>query len=140
MKSSLKPGVSRTERVVVDRDRAIAFMGDAVRVYSTPSMVSDVEYASLRLIQEHLDPGMSSVGIQVSVDHVGATPVGESVDVTVTVRAVEGRRVSLGAEIRDALEVVGTGSHTRFVVDVARHGERVAEKIRKLANASPSSP
>lgn len=140
MKASLEPGVSRTERVSIDNDRVIAFMGDAVRVYSTPSMVSDVEYACLRLIQEHLEPGKSSVGVHVSMEHLGATPLGASVDVVVTVRAVEGRKVSLDAEVRDALEVVGRGSHTRFVVDVGRHEERVAEKIRKLADASPSSP
>ena len=31
-------------------------------------------------------------------------------------------------EIRDAVEVVGRGRHVRFVIDVARQAQRIAEK------------
>ena len=133
MQTNLKPGVTRTEHIHIDDTRVITFMGDALRLYSTPSMVSDVEYACLRLIQEHLEQGQSSVGVHVSMDHLGATPLGASVEVTVTVTSVDERKVMLEAEVRDSLETVGKGSHVRFVVDVARHSQRVAAKKRKLA-------
>ncbi len=54
MELKLHTGMTTTEHVRVDNDRSIAFMGEALRMYSTPSMVSDVEYACLRLIQKHL--------------------------------------------------------------------------------------
>lgn len=132
MKSTLVAGVSRTERIDIDATRTIAFLGEELRVYSTPSMVSDVEYASLHLIDEHLDEGESSVGIHVSVDHLGATPLGAWVDVTVTVTEVDGRKVILSAEVRDAVEQVGRGTHQRYVIDVARHGERLQKKVERL--------
>lgn len=128
----LKPGDTATETVRVDRDRTIGFMGEAGRVYSTPSMVSDVEYACLRLIQKHLPEGQSSVGMHVSVDHLAPTPVGTDVHVTVTVSAVDGRKVTLSASVRDALELVGTGTHVRFVVDVPRQIRRIEEKNKRL--------
>ena len=133
MKPSLAPGASRSERIAVDRGRTIGFLGEAMRVYATPSMVNDVEYACLRLVQEHLDEGESSVGTHVSMDHLGATPLGETVEVTVTVTAVEGRSVTMSAEVRDRLETVGRGRHTRFVIDVARQARRLEEKAARLA-------
>lgn len=129
----MKIGVERRERVVVDRERTIGFLGDAKRVYSTPAMVNDIEYACYRLIQEHLDAGESSLGVHVSVDHLGPTPLGAEVTVTVRVSAVEGRKVSLDAEVNDAAEQVGRGRHVRFVIDLARHEKRLKAKADALA-------
>lgn len=128
----MRMGVERFERVVVDRERTIGFLGDAKRVYSTPAMVSDIEYACYRLIQEHLDAGESSLGVHVSVDHLGPTPLGAEVTVTVRVSAVEGRKVSLDAEVNDAAEQVGRGRHVRFIVDLARHEKRLKAKADAL--------
>ena len=132
MEMNLKSGVTATERVRVGSDRTIAFLGEAARVYSTPSMVSDVENACLRLIQKHLDEEQSSVGMHVSLDHLAPTPVGCEVEVSVTVAAVEGRKVTLDARVRDAVEVVGTGVHVRYVVDVPRQARRIEEKKKLL--------
>lgn len=134
MKPSLAPGVRGVERVEIDRERTIAFLGDELRVYSTPSMVKDVEYASLRLIQEHLDEGESSVGIRIAADHLAPTPLGEWVEIDLKVVGVEGRKVRLEAEIRDRLEVVGRAEHVRFVIDVSKHGERIKAKAARLEN------
>lgn len=132
MELNLKPGVTATEHIRVERHRTVAFMGEAARVYSTPSMVSDVEYACLRLIQKHLDEKQSSVGMHVSVDHLAPTPVGCEVEVSVTVSAVDGRKVTLDARVRDAVEIVGTGVHVRYVIDVSRQARRIEEKKKLL--------
>jgi fluoroacetyl-CoA thioesterase len=135
MELKLKPGVTATEQIRVEHDRTIAFMGDAARVYSTPSMVSDVEYACLRLIQKHLDEDQSSVGMHVRMDHLAPTPLGCEVQVSVTVSAVDGRKVTMDAEVRDAVEIVGNGVHVRYVVDVARQTGRVESKRARIEQA-----
>jgi len=132
MHSSLKAGVERSERITVERERTIAFLGEDKRVYSTPAMVSDVEYACYRLIEAHLEPGESSLGIHVAVDHLGPTPLGAEVTVRVRVSAIEERKVTLEAEVSDAAEIVGRGRHVRFVIDVARHEKRLKAKIDAL--------
>ena len=132
MELNLQPGVTATERIRVDEGRSVAFMGEAARVYSTPSMVSDLEYACLRLIQKHLDEEQSSVGMHVSVDHLAPTPIGCEVELSVTVSAVDGRKVTLDARVRDAVEVVGTGVHVRCVIDVPRQVRRIEEKKKLL--------
>ena len=132
MKESLTSGVTATQKIAIDRDRTIGFMGDEGRVYSTPSMVRDIEYTCHELLNEHLDDGENSVGSHVSVDHIGATVEGDEVEVSVTITAVEGRAVSFEATVKDSLEEVGRGVHNRFVVDVQKTYERLTEKRKKV--------
>ena len=91
MKASLRPGVSRTNRIVIDPDRTISFMGEEGRVYATPWFVRDIEHTCRDLILEHADPGEDLVGIEVAIKHSAATPPGMTVEITATVTAVEGR-------------------------------------------------
>ena len=135
MKASLVAGIRRVEHAAVDESNTIGFLGEALRVYSTPSMVHDVEYACWRLIGEHLDPGETSLGVHVAVDHLGATPIGHRVEIAVAVQSVEGRKVTLEAEVRDAVEVVGRGTHVRVVTEVDRLRPRVGSKRERLDTA-----
>jgi fluoroacetyl-CoA thioesterase len=51
------------------------------------------------------------------------------VDITVTVNSVDGRSVGFEVSASDSLEQVGHGSHSRFVVDVAKSIARLKGKI-----------
>ena len=135
MKPTLAPGLRRVERIEIDRPRTIGFLGEEMRVYSTPSMVRDVEYTSLKLLQEHLEEGESSVGIRIAVDHLGPTPLGRWVEIQLEVTKVEGRKATIAAEIRDAVEMVGRAEHVRFVIDVKRHAERLKTKAAKYGSS-----
>lgn len=130
MKSSLIVGVASDKSFAIDAARTIDFMGEGVRVYATPEMVNDIEWAVRDLILEHLDAGEDSVGTHVEVAHLAPTPLGMSVRITVQVTAVSGRSVSCAAEVHDGIELVGRGTHTRFVVDVKKHEARIAAKAR----------
>ena len=131
MKASLRPGVSRTNRIVVDPDRTISFMGEEGRVYATPWFVRDVEHTCRDLILEHTDPGEDSVGIEVAIKHTAATPPGMTVEITATGDEVEGRKVAFEVAAKDEVEPIGGGMHARFVVDVAKTLERVKAKAAK---------
>jgi predicted thioesterase len=50
------------------------------------------------------------------------------VEVHLEVKSVEGRKVRVEAEVRDAIEVVGRAEHVRFVIDVKKHAERLKAK------------
>jgi fluoroacetyl-CoA thioesterase len=131
MKTTLKVGLSSTERFTVDEARCIGFMGKEGMVYATPRMVLDVEHACRNLLLEHLDDGEDSVGAHVSIDHLAATPIG--LDVTIDVRLVdiEKRRVTFEFSVRDSVEDCGRGKHVRFVVDKAKSFERIKAKRAK---------
>jgi len=132
MKSSLSPGLTFTQHHTVDEDRCIKFMGPDAMVYATPSIVSDVEYACYDALLPHLDPGESSVGTHVSIDHLRPAPLGARVRVHVRVERVENRRVTFDFSVQDAIEEIARGRHTRFIVDSAKTVERISAKRAAL--------
>jgi predicted thioesterase len=136
MKSTLQPGVSRVNRLVVDRDRTIGFMGEDGRVYSTPNLLRDVEHTCRDLLLEHADPGEDSVGMEVSLRHLAPTPPGMEVTISASVSAVEGRKISFAISAKDEFDEICAGSHTRFVVDTGKTLERVKAKAAKHAAQS----
>jgi fluoroacetyl-CoA thioesterase len=135
MKPSLQPGITLTSKLTVDRDRTISFMGEEARVYATPKLLYDIEMACRDLLLAHLDPGEDSVGTRVELDHIAATLLGMSVEITVTVAEVSGRAVTLEVQARDSVEPICRGKHSRFVVDVAKTAQRLAAKGQKAGSA-----
>ena len=131
MKESLKPGLAWRKEVPIDEKRCISFMGREGMVYATPMMVSDVEYACRDFLLGHLDPGEDSVGTQVVIDHLAATPLGLTVTVEIRIAEIDRRRVKFEFSVKDPLEEAGKGTHTRFVVDSAKTKERLAAKRGK---------
>ncbi len=139
MKPSLRPGLSRVNRIIIDRERTIGFMGEQARTYATPAMIRDIEYTCRDLIVEHADPGEDSVGMEVAVKHLAPTLMGMTVEIAVRVIAVDGRKVSFEATVKDELDQVGAGTHTRFVVEKAKTFERLKAKAARLAAQSEQS-
>jgi predicted thioesterase len=131
MKDSLKPGLELKKTLTVDESRCIGFMGKEGMVYATPRMVSDVEYACRDFLLAHLDTGEDSVGAHVSIDHLAATPLGLTVEVSARIVEVDRRKVTFEFSVHDPLEQVGRGKHVRFVVETAKSRERLAAKRAK---------
>ena len=135
MKPSLQAGVSATERIAIDRERTIDFMGEKARVYATPSLVRDIEVSCRNLLLQHLDAGEDSVGTRVELDHIAATLMGQTIELTVTIAEVKGRAVTFEISGKDEVEPICRGRHSRFVVDVAKTEQRLAAKALKAGLA-----
>lgn len=135
MSDALKPGLSATSRIEVDHGRTIGFMGEDLRVYSTPSLLYDVEVACRELILPHIGEGKDSVGTRVEFDHVGATLLGMWVEITVRVAEVAGPAVTFEFSARDAVEEVARGKHNRFIVGLEKTAQRLQAKRAKAGLA-----
>jgi predicted thioesterase len=131
MKPTLQPGVLFKRQVVIDRARTIDFMGEDARVYGTPYMIMDIEETCRLLIVQHADPGEDSVGTDVSVKHLAASLPGMTVEISVKVTNVEGRRVTFEVSAHDGIDTIGSGTHERFVANVAKTAERLKAKAAK---------
>lgn len=131
MSETLKPGLALTRRIDVDRERTISFMGEECRVYATPLMLYDVEFACRDLLKEHIGADKDSVGTRVELDHVGATLLGMWAEITVTLAKVEGPAVSFDFTVRDAVEEVARGRHNRFIVGIEKTAQRLKAKLAK---------
>ncbi len=140
MPLELVPGVSHTRRIIVGRDRTIGFMGEDFRVYATPSMVNDVEYACRDFLVKFLPEEQDSVGARVEIDHLAPTLLGMWADIRVEISAVEKRRVTFSFQVQDAAEIVGQGIHVRFIVDKPKTAERLAAKRVKAGSVPGAFP
>ncbi len=132
MKHSLAAGVAATTTLTVDRDRTIGFLGEKGRVYATPMLVRDIEFACRDLLLRHLEPGEDSVATHVEFDHLAATLLGMRAEITATVAAIRGRYVTFDVSVRDDVDLVGRGRITRFIVEVAMTERRLAAKAKSV--------
>ena len=83
----LEPGLTAEVLLAVtDDDTAIAFGSGEVPVLGTPRIVALVEEASIKAIELRLDPGTTSVGMRVQLDHLAPTAVGHKVRAEATLR------------------------------------------------------
>ena len=79
-----------------------------------------------------LPPGWVSVGVGVNVEHLAATPVGRTVTAKATVTEVADGRITFAVEAHDGVEQIGTGTHVRAAIDVARFMRRMEEKRQSV--------
>jgi fluoroacetyl-CoA thioesterase len=100
-------------------------------VFATGFLVGLVEWACVRAIAGHVDHATQlSVGTDVKLSHVAATPPGMEVVARVRLDEVDGRRLRFSVVVDDERDRIGEGSHERFVVDRDRFLAGVARKAR----------
>ena len=86
----------------------------------TPRLIAWCEAATVDAIADGLDEGRTTVGTNVTIDHLAPTRVGGTVNVVATVVAVDDRRLSFEVEATDDKGAVGRGTVARVVVDRER--------------------
>jgi len=113
----LLPGLTaHVSLVVTDADTAEAMRSGDVGVLATPRLIALCEEASCRALEGQLEPGHTSVGVRVQVDHLAPVAVGSSVTADATLERIEGRRLTFTVSVTDAAGLVGAGRITRVVV------------------------
>lgn len=110
-----------TSTIVVTDDRTAKEMGSGeLPVLATPALVALMENAAMNLAAEYLSEGETTVGSSIEVKHLAPSALGATVSATATLQERDGRRLSFVIEARDGETVVGTATHTRFIVNVAK--------------------
>jgi len=102
-------------------------------VFATGYMVGLLEWACMEALAPHLGPGERSVGTAISVTHCAATPPGMEVRAEVHCMEVEGRRSRWEVRAWDEHELIGEGTHERYVIDLPRFEQRLQAKRMKGA-------
>lgn len=129
MRETLRVGLEGTLRREVTADLLAEHYGNpGVRVLATPALCWLFEQSAVLAVQDHLDPGESTVGTRLEIEHLAPTPPGMPVSVRARLEAVDGRRLSFTMEAQDEREVVARGRHERFVVQLERFLDRARAK------------
>ena len=128
--SAIPVGATASRSVTVTRTLTVAhFHPEMPEVYGTPMMIYLMEVAASAAIESFLPAGWVSVGTRVDVEHLAATPVGATVTATATVLHCRDATVTFRVEAHDGTERIGTGTHVRAAVDIARF-ERLLQRKR----------
>lgn len=87
-----------------------------VPVFSTPSLVMICERAAINAVAPHLAPDQTTVGYEVHVRHIAATPMGKTVRARAELVEVNGNKLTFRIEAHDDEKKVGEGTHKRALV------------------------
>lgn len=125
MKASLAPGLEVDFRhTVTDELTVPALLPGSPEfcrmppVLATGYMVGLLEWACILAVNPHLDwPREQTVGIGVKVSHVAATPPGLCVRVRGRLEEVKGRRLVFSLKAHDGVDLIGQGTHERYVIE-----------------------
>src|SRR6516164_1531292 len=114
-------GAKGTYEFTVKREHLAETMEPSLPpVLATAMMSLAMEFAAMDALKQYLDPGEMSVGVVVNVTHTGATPEGWKVRAEAEVTKCEGRRIEYDLRAFDEKEQVGSGTHSRSVLDRAK--------------------
>ncbi|MBV9531658.1 MAG: thioesterase [Bradyrhizobium sp.] len=121
----IKLGMSAERTLVVPVERTVGhFLPSMPLVYATPMMILEMEMAAGDAISDCLQPGWITVGTEIDVRHLAATPVGATVRTAAKVIAVERRVIRFEVEAFDSVRKIGEGRHARGLVNLAAFKDR----------------
>ncbi|WP_029758709.1 MULTISPECIES: thioesterase family protein [Fusobacterium] len=113
------------EKVVTENDTAAKAASGAVEVLATPFMIAWMEEASLHLAQKELENGLTTVGTEVNIKHLKGTLVGKTVKIISVLKEIDRKKLVFDVEALEDGVVVGTGTHTRFIIDPVKFFEKL---------------
>ncbi len=122
-------GARHSLEVLVTNDNAISFLSrDDARVLATPWLIMYLEMTSRDTVKPFLLASEDTLGTQVNVKHLAATPIGMKARFLAEVIALNGRRVEFRVEAWDDRDKIAEGTHERFIVDIAKFAQRLDAK------------
>lgn len=123
------PGATGEFAMAVTPQVTVAhFHPEMPAVLGTPFLIYAMEVAASEAMKPHLPEGWASVGAEVNVKHLAATPVGGTVTARATVVGSEGTLVRFAIEARDEHGLVGEGTHVRAAVELSRFYSRLERR------------
>lgn len=132
MDYNVKVGASmEIEKVVTSNDTAIHFGSGEVNVLATPVMIGWMENAALNSVKSLLPPEYDTVGTNVNVSHIAATPVGMSVRIVSELIEVNGKMLTFKVKAYDEIDKIGEGTHGRAIIETKKFLQRTKEKGKK---------
>ena len=115
---------------LVEREDTAKEVGSgSLLVYATPCMVAIMEGAACEAIAPALKEEKTSVGTELNISHISATPVGLEVRAEAEVTEVDGNTITFRVTAYDEAGKIGEGTHKRVVVTSQRFLDKAYSKL-----------
>jgi fluoroacetyl-CoA thioesterase len=130
---NLEVGLKHTvEMVVEQKDTAAAFGSGNVLVLATPMMVTLMENAALKAVEQALPEGSTTVGTHLEVSHKAATPLGMKARAEAELIEMKGKKLIFKVTAYDECEMIGEGTHIRYIVSIDQFLENTNKKSKAI--------
>ena len=125
----MQEAIALEENLIVTPERTAEAMGSGdLPVLATPALVAALENVARRAAAAQLKPGQTTVGTEICLRHVAATPQGAAFTVSCRLTAQEGRRLTFALSASDCGGLIAEGAHERFIVDADRFLAKASAK------------
>ncbi len=125
----LVEGIKGIKKIKVeDKDTAARYGSGLIEVFATPAMIGLMETTAQLSVQEYLPKGMITLGIEVNVKHLKATPVGMNVSCETILTKIDGKKLTFDVKATDEVGEIGNGTHIRYIVDAEKFMEKLNAK------------
>ena len=132
MEFNLEVGLTAEAQELVSQENTAKKYGSgSIEVYATPAMVGLMENAAVNAVDHLLPEGYATVGIHLDVKHLKATPVGMKVTAKALLKEIDGKKLFFTVQAFDEKELVGEGTHTRYIIEVDKFLEKTQGKISR---------
>jgi len=129
MSDNLKIGLKGHLCITVAlKDTASQYGSGLIDIFATPAMVGLMENTAQQSAQKYLPQGHITLGTEISVKHIKATPVGQKVNCFTELTAIDGRKLTFTLKAFDEEGEIGSGTHERFIVDKERFLSKLSSK------------
>ena len=108
--------IERIEKIVEKTDTAAQYGSGLLEVFATPAMIALMERAAHKLAQSIVAEREDTVGTEVNIKHIRATPIGASVYAEAELVEKEERKLVFRVAAFDDKGEIGNGTHIRFII------------------------
>ena len=123
-------GMKAEVSTLVEREDTAAEVGSgSLLVYATPCMVALMEGAACEAIAPAIPEDKTTVGTELNIAHLSATPVGLEVHAEAEVTAVDGKIITFSVTAYDEAGKIGEGTHKRCIVSTQRFLDKTYTKL-----------
>ena len=131
MEFDIKPATKGNQEIIVQpEDTAIKYGSGLIEVFATPAMIALMEKTAQLSVQEQLPQGYSTLGTEINVKHVKATPVGMKVYCNSELLSVDAKRLVFKISARDEAGLIGEDTHHRYIVEADRFMEKLNQPAK----------
>jgi len=127
----MTPGLTGKAEMVVAEEDLVSRLGSmALDVLSTPRLIQLLEEASINAVAGYLSPDQLTLGAEMRIKHLSATPLGMKVRAYAILKKVNGNRLLFWVDAQDEVEKVAEGEHERVLTSKERFSQKVQKKRR----------
>lgn len=99
------------------------------KVFSTSRMIALMECAAAKAMISMLQPSELSVGIEVNINHISASPMEMAVYAIAKFIKADKNQFYFQVEAFDSDGLIGSGTHVRAIVDALKLEAKAQQKI-----------